>query len=363
MSVLAPTLSAFAAISALAISLWVAHEQRKLSRSQLKHSYFEKRYAVFRATEDFLNHVLRVDGSLKLVSDEFRTFHYALEQAEFLFGPDVVGYMNELKKTVVDIHPQVFERDHLALMKLQKLELDTEITAVLMRLAGPLTEKRKQVFGPYLQLSPSETKGSAAPMKLIGWQRLWVVLAVLWLLPVTFFTYEYWPRTADLSKTYVYMEMKADDGNRLLDYWDVVATALGGTNEGPTPLITRLRHDKGFLSSSPEDQRAYLLNVDPDFKKASPTDQNAYLGNITGRKGPSREVDGNRLEFVADVKAEEINKTTEAYDEIVRRNLMRWRASVFAKAFACWAIPVAALYALGWAFWWVRRGFYRTAKT
>jgi hypothetical protein len=196
-------------------------------------------------------------------------------------------------------------------------------------------------------------------MKLNGWQRLWILLAALWLLPVAFFTYELWPTAAFISKGDVYAHLKGDDGSRLIDFWDVVATQLGGTMGELSPLMTRLRQDKDFLAASPEKQKAYLADVDPDFKNSTPDNQNAYLGLITGRTGPSVEIDGTTVQFVADLPQQDMDHTKQAYHEGVRRILIHERAVVLAKAFAYWLIPAIAVYAMGLAFVWVRRGFYR----
>jgi hypothetical protein len=83
-SVLAPTASALAAITALAVSSWVAYVQRRIQERQRKQNLYDKPYALFLAVEEFVVHVQRVDGSLALTADEFRRFQYAVEHAEFL---------------------------------------------------------------------------------------------------------------------------------------------------------------------------------------------------------------------------------------------------------------------------------------
>jgi hypothetical protein len=200
-------------------------------------------------------------------------------------------------------------------------------------------------------------------MKLNGWQRLWVLLAVLWLLPVAFFTYELWPQPAFISKGNVYMQLKHDDGGRLTDYYDVLATMFGGTNAADSPLIVRLRQDKDFLAASTKEQKAYLADADPEFKRASTTNQNAYLDHITGRTGPSVEIDGTTVQFVADLPQEDMNQTARAYHEVTRGILIHEREVVLAKAFAYWLIPALTVYAMGLAIVWVRRGFYRPEST
>jgi hypothetical protein len=86
----------------------------------------------------------------------------------------------------------------------------------------------QQVFGAYLQLStPENVGGSAVPMRLNGWQRLWVVAAVLWLLPVAFFTYELWPITSSVHKGDVYKVIEPEDGHRFTDYYELWRRGLG----------------------------------------------------------------------------------------------------------------------------------------
>jgi hypothetical protein len=109
--VLAPTASALAAITSLAVSLWVAYAQRRIQERQLKHDLYDKPCSLFLAVEEFVVHVQRVDGSVALTGDEFRRFQYAVEQAEFLFGADVVNYVNKLNGAVLNLHPKCFRRD------------------------------------------------------------------------------------------------------------------------------------------------------------------------------------------------------------------------------------------------------------
>ena len=70
-------------------------------------------------------------------------------------------------------------------------------------------------------------------MKLNGWQRLWVVVAAVWMLPVLVFSYQLWPTTHDIPKADVYARMKSDDGRRLIDYYDVLAAARYGLTPAP----------------------------------------------------------------------------------------------------------------------------------
>jgi hypothetical protein len=235
--------------------------------------------------------------------------------------------------------------------------LDLEIGRMLIELETQFAEKRKEVFSPYLHVNvPVTTERSTAQMRLNGWQRLWVLAAVLWLLPVILFSFAGWPTTAGISKADVYYRMKPDDGHRLTDYYDVMASRLGGTN-AVTPRIAALQQDKDFLAGSTKDQKAYLSSIDPDFGKASPLDQNAYLGHITGITGPTVDIDGHSVQFIRDVPQEDMNQTARAYHTALRQILTHKRAALVGEVFAFWMIPAITLYALGWAIRWVRRGF------
>jgi hypothetical protein len=354
---LASCLSALAAITALWISLWVANVQRRIQEKQLKQDLFDKRYAVYLAVGEFLMHVVRVDGSIKLPSDEYRTFAYTMEQAEFLFGSDVNTYLRDMKTKALALYPKCFERDHLARMNQQNADLSLEISKVIGDLSGPDFDKRKQIFGPYLKLSHSEAvAGDVTQMKMNGWQRLWVVVAILWILPVLVFSYELWPTTADILKGDVYMKMKPDDGKRLADYYDVVMTQLGSTSI-PNPIIIKLQQDKDFLTASSKDQKAYLSHIDPNFAKASPLDQDSYLANITGVTGPSAKIDSYTLQFVPGVPQEDQDKTVGEYRAALRRVLSLKRVIFGSESFAWWIVPAIALYVIGLGIAWVRRGF------
>jgi hypothetical protein len=191
-------------------------------------------------------------------------------------------------------------------------------------------------------------------MRLNGWQRLWVLLVILWLLPVVLFSYGTWPTTGSIPKADVYKRLKPEDGRRLTDYYVVVAEGWTDVVEPPDAEVQK---DKNFMAASVEDQKAYLAHLYPDFAKASLTDQNAWLGRITGIMGPTVDIEGHSVTFVRDIPQNEMNQTARAYDAALKQILTRKRAVLVGWAFAFWALPAIALYALGFGVSWVRRGF------
>src|SRR5260370_20675983 len=196
----------------------------------------------------------------------------------------------------------------------------------------------------------------ATPMKLNGWQRLWVVITVLWLLGVALFVYRDWPTAASIPKGDVYLRLKPDEGHRLSDYYSVIATQLGGTNV-TNPRIVDLQQDKSFMAASSKDQKAYLADIDPDFAKASTIDQNAYLENVTGITGPVVEIGGHTVPFVRDTRQADMDQTARAYDVALRQILNRKRVGLVGGSLALWMGPAIALYALGFGIGWVWRAF------
>jgi hypothetical protein len=105
------------------VSSWVAYAQRRIQERQLKQNLYDKPHALFLAVEEFVVHVQRVDGSVALTGDEFRRFQYAVEQAEFLFGADVVNYMNELNGAVLNLHPKSLGRSRACLESIRPMRV------------------------------------------------------------------------------------------------------------------------------------------------------------------------------------------------------------------------------------------------
>jgi hypothetical protein len=193
-------------------------------------------------------------------------------------------------------------------------------------------------------------------MKLNGWQRLWIVLTVLWMMPNVFFVYANWATLASVSKSDVYMKLKREDGERLTDYFDVIMTQLGGTSVDD-PRVSELRKDKAFQAASVKDQKAYLMATDPDFAKASTVNQNAHLGVVTGTTGPIVDIDGHTVTFVRDLPQSDMDQTARAYDGALKTIFRQRRFEALGRSIALWIGPAVGLYMIGFAVVWVKRGF------
>jgi hypothetical protein len=141
--VLAPVASVFAAVTAMGVALWVAKLQREIQERQLRRNLFDKRYAILLLVQEFLAHVLKMDGAVDLQGDECRRFWNAMAQAEFLFDSDVNSYMNEIKQTVLSLHTKHAQRNHWVAMREQdKAEpVMADILKILAELSGSFLEK------------------------------------------------------------------------------------------------------------------------------------------------------------------------------------------------------------------------------
>jgi hypothetical protein len=156
-------------------------------------------------------------------------------------------------------------------------------------------------------------------IKLNGWQRLWIVAVVMWLLPVIVFSYELWPTTANVSKDEVYAQLRPDDLRLLVPLKPV-----------------------GTLSPVP------AAKVTLDLSRSIPL--------------PSQPVaEGHQVYFLYGVPPEEMNQITRTYALILHHILSTKRAAFTVKMFGFWMVPTMGLYLAGWAIAWVRRGFRQVA--
>jgi hypothetical protein len=173
-------------------------------------------------------------------------------------------------------------------------------------------------------------------MKLNGWQRLWVVLVVIWLLPVMVFSYELWPTTADVPKAEVFAQLKPDDRDRLAPLAPVGKL---------TPYTPPEATDKWSRYRVP----------------APPAGKPEGKGPYTIEPPAPVDIDGHKVQFYEGVSQEEMNQTTRSYSVILHHMLSVKRAAFIVKMFGFWMAPMIGLYLTGWSIAWVRRGFRQVA--
>jgi hypothetical protein len=148
--------------------------------------------------------------------------------------------------------------------------------------------------------------------KLNGWQRLWVVGAALWLILVALTGFFLWPTSVGVPHAEVYRQMQPESVKKFAD-WEGWTEADG--SEDVTDEIT------------------------------------------TGRMRVTSEIGPHNVTFRADVSTTDMKRVGDEYYASLRQILAVNRATFSVKLIAAWAVPLAALYALGCAIAWIRRGF------
>jgi ABC-type uncharacterized transport system YnjBCD permease subunit len=140
------SVSAAAAVVAVIVSLWLGHKQREL---QLRLSLFDKRLAVFRATEGFLNSVLKADGSINL-SVDYTKFQYVIEEAQFLFPDDsnVMPYLTDVKEKAKKLYVIRKKQDAAA----AKVAPEDDPLELIAYFGEPARRRRVEVFSPHLKV-------------------------------------------------------------------------------------------------------------------------------------------------------------------------------------------------------------------
>jgi len=135
-------------------------------------------------------------------------------------------------------------------------------------------------------------------VKLRGWQRLWLVAAVLYLLAVALFAMSNYPKAeTTLHRTEFYERMGKESVSVLtaaLDSKDIVRVTMPN---------------------------------------------------------------GHEIPFAADTPKEKMQFISRQYYEIVGEQAATERGSFFGLTFLWWMLPVLAMYAIGAAIGWVYRGF------
>lgn len=136
-----------ATLSAACAVAYYAHQQWKLAQDKLRFDLFERRYKVFEATRTFLYNVLEFKGNYE--EGAFMDFNRKTADAEFLFGPDVVKYLRELRQNAALSRvnhklnrPVPTDKGHLESME--------EKQETLIQLFVDQTNNLSKVFYPYL---------------------------------------------------------------------------------------------------------------------------------------------------------------------------------------------------------------------
>ena len=126
----------------------IAYLQWRTNQNKLKLDLFEKRYAVYRATTEFIGTIYR-EGTAK--DESLQRFALAIGPAQFLFEADVDAQINEIYKRALDMSVnRAYRSDLPAGTELKQLahEHDEHLGWFLEQ--GPMIAKK---FAPYLKLT------------------------------------------------------------------------------------------------------------------------------------------------------------------------------------------------------------------
>ena len=123
----------------------IGWQQHELAKERLKLGLFDKRFAIYKATQVLLSKILK-EGKCDLeMLDEFRG---ATQDAIFLFDDEIPAYLKEIENMF--LHIWRFQED---LKGIRRSKKRTELCGVNMELFTILTEELpnlKNVFAPYI---------------------------------------------------------------------------------------------------------------------------------------------------------------------------------------------------------------------
>ena len=149
-------------------------------------------------------------------------------------------------------------------------------------------------------------------IKLGGWQRLWVLAAVVYLLMVAGVTWSTWLAPASVVHEYsFYSRLTPDARTRILN------------------SQVKVENEQAFIQDARSAKDAELVEMP----------------------------NGHVLVFRKDLPRADAEASAQAYWATVERTAYDKRLAHFAQAVAWWAIPLALIYALGLAARWTYRGF------
>ena len=149
-------------------------------------------------------------------------------------------------------------------------------------------------------------------MKLGGWQRLWVVTAVVYLFAAAGVTWSTWPAVASVIHEYtLYSRLPPDARTRILN------SQVKAVNE------------QAFIQDARTAKDAELVEMP----------------------------NGHILVFQKDLPSAEAEASAQAYWVEVEHVAYDKRVAHLAQAIAWWVVPLALIYAIGLAARWTYRGF------
>jgi hypothetical protein len=127
---------------------YIAWQQWQVARSKLRLDLFDRRYKVFEATRKFLAVISR---DARFEDSQLFEFYAGTSDAEFLFGSEVVDYLEEIRERSLDmrLHQKLYEPLPVGDERSRHVQFHHD---QLVWLADQLTAMSK-TFRPYLGFS------------------------------------------------------------------------------------------------------------------------------------------------------------------------------------------------------------------
>lgn len=141
-----------------ACAAWIAAQQMIIARQKLNHDLFDRRFAVFTATQDHLVACLSRDGGTQ---EDTGAFYKATRAAPFLFNKEINDFLAEVMKASINI--QVFGK-HVGNTSLSDHQKFMDIHHKAQLWAADEYERLTARFQPSMNLSNIKPFAMAAIM-------------------------------------------------------------------------------------------------------------------------------------------------------------------------------------------------------
>ena len=184
--------------------------------------------------------------------------------------------------------------------------------------------------------------------RLNGWHRLWIVVCVLYLVPVASILYIEWPtfERTEHRDTFI-TELPSDIRRHVVASYRSEWLAKEDHSEYPHAVLPN--GAVLVIRGTADPRLAAIRKKYPQYNDLSDT----KLASALRAKFPEY-ADLPPASFLAD---EDLQRVVQAYGAVVESAMRAARRSFTWYVFLAWLIPCLTLYALGFAAAWVRRGF------
>jgi hypothetical protein len=123
----------------------IAWQQWRVADNKLRLELFDRRYKVYDATRKFLALILR---EATFTDSQLFEFYGGTSDAQFLFGADVVDYLEQIRNRAVDMrtHQELFQRLPVGAERSRHVQANRDHLVWLTDQVTAITK----IFAPYL---------------------------------------------------------------------------------------------------------------------------------------------------------------------------------------------------------------------